>query len=121
MTLVEFLTAQLDADEAAARKRIEDRAIRDWPWVQYFPPFDPARVLADVEAKRAIVALHQPDRQLENWYWSERKCRECGNLWHKWIPDRRPTDIGPEQGCQTLRFLAQPYRDHPDWREEWDG
>ena len=57
--LAAFLATMLDADEAAARKRIDDRNVQDWPYVQYFPPFDPARVLAEVEAKRRIVEWHR--------------------------------------------------------------
>jgi hypothetical protein len=32
------------------------------------------------------------------------------------------TEVGPDaQGwpCQTLRLLALPYADHPDYRPEW--
>lgn len=62
--------------------------------------FDPARVLADIEAKRLIVeACTTPLPQLgippEQW-------------------DRVPTDRD-----DVLRLLALPYAEHPDWREEW--
>lgn len=80
---------------------------------------DPARVLAQCAAYRSIVELHHPDRHLENWYWLERKCAECGHIWHKWVPDKKPTDIGPEQGCPTMRALATIWADHPDFRPEW--
>jgi hypothetical protein len=75
--------------------------------------------LAECAAKRAIIEMHHPDRQLENWYWSQRKCAECGGTWHKWISNDVPTDIGPEMGCRTLRALAAVYADHEDYREEW--
>lgn len=26
---------------------------------------------------------------------------------------------GYEYPCETLRLLAWPYRDHPDWQTEW--
>ena len=58
---------------------------------------DPARVLAECEAKRRIVALHTYD-------WNPRGL--C-------MADDEP---GP---CSTLRVLAQPYADHEQFREEW--
>jgi hypothetical protein len=66
---------------------------------------DPARVLADVKAKRAIV-----DRHSEVCYGAHEgvgsvtMCRECR--------DQR----GP---CWTLRNLASVYADHPDYDATW--
>jgi hypothetical protein len=68
---------------------------------------NPARVLAECEAKRRIIDLAEEasgfDMAVDN--------------------DRRvgPRDMVEEPyiGDQILRALAQPYRDHPDWREEW--
>jgi hypothetical protein len=62
---------------------------------------DPARVLAEVAAKRAILDLHEP-------YESERvggqSCWACNR------------DGWP---CETVRLLAQPFAGRPGWREEW--
>lgn len=80
---------------------------------------DPAYVLRDVAAKRRIIELHHPDRQLENWYWPERECAECGHRWHRYILGRLPTEVGPEVGCRTLRLLAEIDDDHPDYDERW--
>ena len=80
---------------------------------------DPAAVLAQIGAHKEILALHHPDRVLENWYWLERKCAECGHGWHSWIPDSPPTVIGPERGCPTVRLLAQPYADRPGFQQAW--
>lgn len=86
MTLAEFLTARLDEDEAAARE-----VSRRWPW-------DPARVLADVAAKRAIVAK-----------------------WHSLAEQADHPTIGAH--CTgvglTLHLLAQPYSSHPDFDPAW--
>lgn len=64
---------------------------------------DPARVLAEVTAKRAIVELHEP-------YASESHggaaCWVCGPGGFPWP-------------CTTLRLLALPFADHSDYREEW--
>lgn len=55
--------------------------------------WDPARVLAECEAKRRIVGYHS-------------------------VPD--PHDHGEGcPGCDTMRALALPYADHPDYRAEW--
>jgi hypothetical protein len=56
---------------------------------------DPARVLAEVAAKRAILELHKNIDGL---------CDRC-------YMDRAP--------CETVRLLAQPFAGRPGWREEW--
>jgi hypothetical protein len=115
-TLVEFLTARLDEDEAVARaaRKYTDR---DWdvsgdsvyadhaePVVQayvnlpqvyegvvaHIARHDPARVLADVKAKRAIV---------------ERAVTPSGDIW--------VTDV------DVLHDLASVYADHPDYDATW--
>lgn len=66
---------------------------------------DPARVLADVAAKRRIIDLHAHCPE-QAWDGSNitGDCREC-------IDEHYP--------CGTLRLLALPFADHPDYREEW--
>lgn len=54
---------------------------------------DPARVLAECEAKREIVRLHATDAD----------CREARN----------------RHGCETLIALVAVFSDHPDFRSEW--
>jgi hypothetical protein len=75
VNLTEFLLARI-AEDAARAEDLESR-----------------RSLADCEAKRRIVRMHQPPT-ICGW-----DCR-----------DGR---------CPTLRALALPYADHPDYREEW--
>ena len=68
----------------------------------------PERVLAEVEAKRQLLDLHEPG---EMEYVDGDVCMVCEN-----------TDVGDEgpfYPCRTLRLLAMPYADHPDYREEW--
>lgn len=60
--------------------------------------YDPARVLADCEAKRLIVELHPP---------GEHDCGE-GIDWNSGA-----------NTCATLRALALPYADCGDYRQEW--
>lgn len=76
---------------------------------QHITRWDPARVLAEVEAKRAILAGHPPI--------------ECSNV-------RCPVGLhcgtceyddpsGNHWPCPTARALALPYRDRPGYRPEW--
>ena len=69
---------------------------------------DPARVLRDVEAKRAIVALHKTDIDpADALYGSNARCEECGTY---------VVLTGP---CKALRILAAIWVDHPDYDQEW--
>lgn len=70
---------------------------------------DPARVIREVRAKRALLTHHRPVSVdgLHPW------CRICVH-----------TD--PEVGthhepwpCPTVRVFAAPYADHPDYAPEW--
>ncbi|MFC5744851.1 DUF6221 family protein [Actinomadura rugatobispora] len=122
MTLVEFLKARLDED--AWNNRIDPK--ESWqvehnddavsPSRVAFPPsrvvgrghyllwdapesiaahiarHDPRRVAADVEAKRRLIEQHT------GYY---------GGGDDEFWP------------VQTLRLLALPYSDHPDYQEEW--
>lgn len=66
---------------------------------------DPARVLAEADAKRRIIKVHFRRRSYD---WDEPgvigfECAQCC--------DRFP--------CTTLRLLALPYADHPYYKPEW--
>ena len=63
---------------------------------------DPARVLREVTAKRAIVDAH-PEGE-DGWCGDEVALTGC--RWEKWP-------------CPGLRHLAAIYDSHPDYREEW--
>ncbi|MFE1550590.1 DUF6221 family protein [Streptomyces sp. NPDC058718] len=81
---------------------------------------DPARVLTEVDAKRQIAREHGPsDKHTTIWDWPELGtwCGECGT-----DPCRELSACpicGTSDGCRTLRLLALPFADHPDYREEW--
>lgn len=62
--------------------------------------WDPARVLREVAAKRAISAVHAAVPLLR---FDAASCRQC----------RLPCP------CPTLRNLASIWTDHPDCRDEW--
>lgn len=68
---------------------------------------DPARVLAECEAKRRIVEIHK----LED-YRGVPSCYLCAPE-YSWGTE---PDEGP---CDTLLALAQPYADHLDFDPAW--
>lgn len=136
--LIEFLRARLDEKEKTARDRLclncgnpvvplrsvlgttgytheGGRANEQGQWEQGWegqrcpgkivgaePVQNPTRVLREVEAKRRIVDLHA--------HAHAHQCRtgEHDDGYAQWVSD-----------CTTLRLLALPYADHPDYRPEW--
>lgn len=92
--LAAFLTARLDGELAQTRVTFPESMatwLRNWS----------AHVHADVDAKRRIIEVHS-GRQLtvEPFDW------HCLNGCGSWP-------------CPTLRLLALPYADHPDYNESW--
>ncbi len=100
-SLAGFLLARIAEDEVKARHRDEvtfgpeRRRIAD---ESRFDPHDPARVLAECEAKRRIVERFNLLAE--------------GGDGHEAMY-RRSEMVG------VLRALALPYADHPEFRSEW--
>jgi len=96
MTITEFLMARIAEDEEAARAAMQASA-----QMAHIALHDPARVLAECEAKRRIVdfalmeATGTATRQLDAGELPERT---------EWV---------------AVAALAEVYADHPDYREEW--
>lgn len=121
MTLTEFLLARVAEDEADARLAVRCHEPGEpWGWDTvpgdglHIARWDPARVLAECEAKRRIVELHTVDGTVRLRSTDEKVyvCRTCS------LEDEPPS--GPmEWPCDTLRALAAVYADHPDYRDEW--
>jgi Family of unknown function (DUF6221) len=63
---------------------------------------DPARVLRNVEAGRALLAEHRPAE--------DGRCRTCAAAAGG---SRQPAP------CATLRLLALPFAGHPEYDEAW--
>lgn len=142
ITITEFLTARLGDDEAYAR---EAAAEFGPDWIEIWsgtvdltanlpgrqPPdgrhwdahvvtndarvschmvrWDPARALADVAAKRAIVAAHET---------FESRVEAATYTGYDALNYHR--DQGTLSALKgTLRYLALPYADHPDYDERW--
>lgn len=136
MELTEFLLARLDEDERLAGEQDLERvgdpysdgsgiANRDgfpsYPWgsegteLQFMAgPGHPSRVLAEVAARRRIVEMHTPKGRT-----GLHLCPVCVS-WEMWLSQEPggalPLDDAP---CDTLRLLALPYAEHPDYRQEW--
>lgn len=95
MTLTEFLLARLAEDEESVS------LFGSPPRQTGLEDADPARVLADVEAKRRIV---------ERCRWADES--------RSWENDYDMFDAG-EQAFGTLLDLARPYADHLDFDPSW--
>lgn len=128
MTIIEFLTARYDEDEAKAAictaawpteaEKVYDEVYSlalpvmdaddpgDWDVrvraeeARHIVRYSPAAVLADLASKRAIVALHGPHAEL--CYWTN---------------DGWRTHDG--EVCDTLCLLAAPFAFHPDYDPAW--
>ncbi len=114
LTLTKFLLARIAEDEDRGQS-----LVAQW-WdvgnACQSCGTDGARVLAECEAKRRIIEIHEvlkgdpygeiTDRTV---YW----CPACDH-------DRDYVGIPhEEEGCPTIRTLALPYVSHPDYREDW--
>lgn len=115
--LVAFLRARLDDDEQAAsffHWATADQSDVQPTWDIEHHPVDvalmlsPARVLAEVDAKRRILDEHPIYRNSAN----DPVCGTCGQ-------DDQTGDLIGDWPCPTVQLLAMPYADHPDYREEW--
>jgi len=149
--LTDWLTAQIDADETAAKAatpgpwRVNDEryhesiladgeiptVISGSHWggdasvfdndadARHIARWDPARVLAECQAKRDIIALHEPSYsygpiyKIDGEYQRVPACAMCVNF-------HADMDCENEHyPCPTLRLLAAPYADAPGYRPEW--
>jgi hypothetical protein len=138
--LVAFLNARYDETEKVAEAAIGNDSPRwtadggevdhdgeDWkgPIVydegkptdaqaQHIALHDPASVLLDLEAKRAVLAVHRPRSEAlqDSSCYAPEACDGCGS-----------DDYGPfsehTDDCPTLRALALQFRPHPEYRAEW--
>lgn len=77
------------------------------PTARHIARYDPARILAEVAAKRAIV----------EWHAVRRTARDARD------PEEKATVnicwCGYDQPCTTIRHLAAVNADHPDYDESW--
>ncbi|MFH8405546.1 DUF6221 family protein [Streptomyces sp. NPDC018019] len=114
--LAVFLRARVAEDMEAAA----DAAVAGWddrdvdagsPVARHVVRHDPARVLIEAGSQKRIIEEHAPSRP-EYLKRTERGCQTCCTA-QAWDAQAN------ESNCLTLRLLARPYDDHPDFREEW--
>jgi hypothetical protein len=100
--LAEFLLARVGEDEAVARAVRGSGVHDDRPLVkEWIGVANPQRMLVWSDARRRIVALHRTATGA-----GTDAAATCGGCGH------------PEP-CPTLRLMALPFADHPDYREDW--
>lgn len=146
MTLTEFLTARIDEDERRldAPAFMEADSVRGPGWGDrgdcpicdkyqfegtesatedaWYEHVDQAhqrtRVLAECEAKRRIVEHHQygMGRRLVWPGVSEEAYEVCSACYERSDDGYASNAKAP---CMTLRLLALPFADHPDFDEAW--
>lgn len=80
---------------------------------EHFCSWQPARVLAECKAKRAIVEWHTPmamsgTAMAKGYLPNCQGCYEDGGL-----------DGAPSYPCRNVRHLAAVYASHPDYDPEW--
>lgn len=131
VTLTEFLLARIAEDEAKARAaggQVWASLNRSWDspdvrdiaamsgqterlfavpmdYDEHVARHDPARVLAECEAKRRILELHPESPRY---------------IYEQTMADPEPTEVyaGTDVPHELL-WLALPYADHPDYDESW--
>lgn len=136
MTLTEFLLARIAEDEAHAAALSDDRPSAQMMAMSHLgdqsaivmprsprSAFNPTRVLVECEAKRWIVEDHQCETN------RHKATDDRGRLTGEWVETAWCTRCGDHSDpyevvlldwpCPTIRALAVPYADHPDYREEW--
>ena len=97
MSITEFLLARIAEDEEQAHRSVGPTS-EDWRIVREWREGVAARVLAECQAKRAIVGMLAVG-------WPQ--------------ADDRYTLGWQDAVTITLRKLAATYSDHPDYRQEW--
>jgi hypothetical protein len=126
--LVAFLRARLDEDEQYARGPWGDSG-----YSEYNEPGAPGhheRVLAEVDAKRRIIAASPvacpPGCARDHTFSGSCALRWMGPVvWGEddspWVHDSDGATVlaPPVTTNYVLRLLALPYRDHPDYQPTW--
>lgn len=88
-----------------------EAATKDAMWEHMEDVHRRTRVRADCEAKRRIVALHD-NRYLLG------ECTSCADGWRD-LTSGEGSHEPLAYPCPTLRALALPFADHPDYDESW--
>ncbi|MCX5537838.1 DUF6221 family protein [Streptomyces sp. NBC_00006] len=95
---------------------LSDRQLR--ATVNHIAANDPADVIADCDAKLALVEMHPPEEIPEHSRrpWSTFTVQCASESWKVYSDAENRV----EYPCRTLRLLAQPFAGHPDHKgEQW--
>jgi hypothetical protein len=125
MGIVEFLDGRLNEAQDIAERNCDGNGLCDgFPDYRtyfnddtnaaddYIAHFNPAYVLAGISATRAIVALHQPEEvEYLDGDGQDRMSTDCTTCDTGGCANTWP--------CDTLKLLAAPYDQHPDYDEAW--
>ena len=102
MDIVEFLTARIKEDEAAALKLLGDPTLAvSGEWYE-------RRLLRECEAKRQLIGIIEAARQSVLATLLSQDSADPG-----WVPDVI------EWTTLSLHTLALPYADHPEFQAGW--
>jgi len=128
--LVAWLRAQLDEDEQVARAA-QERTPAPWvgdedDWddvadarvIRHIVMWNPARVLAEVEAKRRTLDQWATWLNEEGAAQADYQAWVAGNAGPTAPRRTLPKVLGPGLEC-PVRLLALPYADRPGFLEEW--
>jgi hypothetical protein len=74
--------------------------------------WDPARVLAEIKAKRRVLARHHPYRDDDPEH-GDNSCVGCG------FGSDEESMVADINDCPELRDVAAPYAEHPDYDPAW--
>jgi hypothetical protein len=101
--IVEFLSERIREDEAAARKILSDRTLSEsGKWYEH-------RLLLECEAKKRVIRIVESARQTALATMVSDPFEEES----RWIPE------AIEWTTRSLKALALPYADHPDFEQDW--
>lgn len=84
----------------------------DWDVRRHIAAHDPAAVLADLDAKLAIVDEHPAAPGWDGREIDGQVCRTCSET------SQDGELAGDPYPCRTLRLLARPFVEHPDHKGE---
>lgn len=98
-----FMHAVADAD---GRELFGKGHLAETQDVQHIVRWDPARVVAEVDAKRRILRLYE----------NALNAHRAGSISQR---NRTQDEAAVDVLGETVRLLALPYADRHGWREEW--
>jgi hypothetical protein len=130
MTIIEFLNAQLDEDARLARAAVlimtgVDGGLFESPYdelTDHAVRWDPQRALDEVDAKRAIMELHQPVESPGDHSLHCGTCMALADIGDSITMEGDHISVSlnlQRYPCPTLLALLRPYAGNPGWDFAW--